>query len=249
VGVALGVAKRSGVLAGAIGAAVALASSPLKADPALMERSPLSLAIFGSLEADASKTYGSVGLKWAFGNSGGLDASGFRLGLKWGESVEPAQRKPTQGRLYKTEFSALLGYEWRIDDTFLSFSAGPEIEARYSENRGERSFEQRGMLRLQADLWSKLAENWLVQANAYAIPGDRSRYWARLAGGWRLMDELYLGPEIEGYRERDYHKLRLGLHLTGLQLFGLDWRLASGVQKTRDDKAGAYVTLGLLWKR
>ncbi|MBR3192848.1 cellulose biosynthesis protein BcsS [Bosea sp. (in: a-proteobacteria)] len=246
---AWGVAGRWGLLARGFGAAVALASSPAKADPALMERSPLSLAIFGSLEADASKTYGSVGLKWAFGNSGGLDASGFRLGLKWGASVEPARRRPTQGHLYRTEFNALLGYEWRIDDTFLTLSAGPEIEARYRETRDERSFEQRGSLRLQADLWSKPAENWLLQANAYAVPADRGRYWGRLAGGWRLIDEMYLGPEIESYRERDYHKLRLGLHLTGLHLFGLDWRLAGGIQKTSDEKAGAYLTLGLLWKR
>jgi hypothetical protein len=247
--VAWGVAGRWGLLARGFGAAVALASSPAKADPALMERSPLSLAIFGSLEADASKTYGSVGLKWAFGDSGGLDASGFRLGLKWGASVEPARRRPTQGHLYRTEFNALLGYEWRIDDTFLTLSAGPEIEARYRETRDERSFEQRGSLRLQADLWSKPAENWLLQANAYAVPADRGRYWGRLAGGWRLIDEMYLGPEIESYRERDYHKLRLGLHLTGLHLFGLDWRLAGGIQKTSDEKAGAYLTLGLLWKR
>lgn len=246
---AWGVAGRWGLLARGFGAAVALASSPAKADPALMERSPLSLAIFGSLEADASKTYGSVGLKWAFGDSGGLDASGFRLGLKWGASVEPARRRPTQGHLYRTEFNALLGYEWRIDDTFLTLSAGPEIEARYRETRDERSFEQRGSLRLQADLWSKPAENWLLQANAYAVPSDRGRFWGRLGGGWRLIDELYLGPEIESYRERDYHKLRLGLHLTGLHLFGLDWRLAGGIQKTSDEKAGAYLTLGLLWKR
>lgn len=246
---AWGVAGRWGLLARGFGAAVALASSPAKADPALMERSPLSLAIFGSLEADASKTYGSVGLKWAFGDSGGLDASGFRLGLKWGASVEPARRRPTQGHLYRTEFNALLGYEWRIDDTFLTLSAGPEIEARYRETRDERSFEQRGSLRLQADLWSKPAENWLLQANAYAVPSDRGRFWGRLGGGWRLIDELYLGPEIESYRERDYHKLRLGLHLTGLHLFGLDWRLAGGIKKTSDEKAGAYLTLGLLWKR
>lgn len=245
---AWGVAKRSGMLARAIGAAIVFAPAVARADPALMERSPLSLAIFGSLEADARKTYGSVGLKWAFGD-GGLDASGFRLGLKWGESVEPAQRRPTEGRLYKTEFHAQLGYEWRIGDTFLSLSAGPEIEARYRVTRRDRSLEQNGMLRLQADLWSKPAENWLLQANAYTVLADGGRYWGRLAGGWRMIDEIYLGPEIEAYRERDYHKLRLGLHLTGLYLFGLDWRLAGGVQKTSDEKPGAYVTLGLLWKR
>ncbi len=246
---AWGVAKRTGMLARAVAATVALVPASPCADPALHERSPLSLAIFGSLEADAAKTYGAIGLKWAFGSSGGLDASGFRLGLKWGESVEPAQRKPTEGRLYKTEFHAQLGYEWRIGDTFVSLSAGPEVEARYSETRRDRSFEQRGALRLQTDLWSKPHENWLLQANAYAVLADRGRYWGRLAGGWQLFDELYLGPELEGYRERGYHKLRLGLHLTGLHLFGLDWRIAGGLQKTSAEKAGAYVTLGLHWKR
>ena len=96
VGVAWGVAKRSGMLARAVGAAIVLASSAPRADPALMERSPTSLAIFGSLEADAGKTYGSVGLKWSPG--GGLDASGFRLGLKWGESVEPASLRHCSAR-------------------------------------------------------------------------------------------------------------------------------------------------------
>lgn len=239
---------RSGVLARGVGAALALAPTALRADPALLERRPPSLALFGSLDADASKTYGSVGLKWAFAGSD-LESSGLRLGLKWAESVEPAQRKPTQGRLYKTELHAGLGYEWRLGDTFLALSAGPEVEARYRETRQARSFQQRAGLRLQADLWATPAESWIVQAGAYAVTIDRGRYGGRLAAGWRLIEAFYLGPEIEGYREQDYRKLRLGLHLTGLRLLGLHWRLAGGVQKTSDEKAGAYVTLGLVWKR
>jgi hypothetical protein len=232
-----------------VGAAILLASSTARADPALMERPPLSQVIFGSLEADASKTFGSVGLKRGFGSMGGLDASGFRLELKLGESVEPAKRKPNEGRLYKTTLHGLLGYEWRIGDSFLTLSAGPEIEARYTETRRRSSFEQRATLRLQADLWSQLTENWLLQANGYAVLGDGGRYWGRLATGWRLIGELYFGPELEGYRERDYHKVRFGAHLTGLRLFSLDWRFAAGIQKTQDEKSGAYVTLGLHWKR
>jgi hypothetical protein len=164
-----------------VGAAILLASSTARADPALMERPPLSQVIFGSLEADASKTFGSVGLKRGFGSMGGLDASGFRLELKLGESVEPAKRKPSEGRLYKTTLHGLLGYEWRIGDSFLTLSAGPEIEARYTETRRRSSFEQRATLRLQADLWSQLTENWLLQANGYAVLGDGGRYWGRLA--------------------------------------------------------------------
>lgn len=214
-----------------------------------MERPPLSMVVFGSLESGAGKTYGSIGVKRAFGAFGGLDASGFRLEAKWGASVEPVHRKPSLGRLYRTEFHTLLGYEWRIDDSFLTLSAGPAVEAAYREVRRSLHFEHHRALRLQADFWSRTTKNSFLQANAYAVLTDGSRYWARLAPGWRLIGDLYLGPEIEGYRERDYHKVRLGVHLTGLRLFRLDWRLAAGFQKTRDEKSGAYVTLGLHWKR
>lgn len=237
------------MLARGIGAAIALASSPSRADPALMERPPLSLVIFGSLEADASKTHGSIGFKRAFGAFGGLDASGFRFGMKWGASAEPAHRKPKEGRLYRTEVHTLFGYEWRIGDSYLALSAGPTAEAAYRETRRYLSFEHRRMLRLQADLWSSPAENWFLQGSAYAVLGDDGRYWGRLAAGRRLLGELYLGPEFEAYRERDYRKLRLGLHLSGLRFFGLDWRLAGGLQKTSSEQAGGYVTLGLHWKR
>lgn len=237
------------MLARGVGAAIALASTVARADPALMERPPLSLVIFGSLEADPSKTHGSIGFKRAFGAFGGLDASGFRFGMKWGASAEPAHRKPKEGRLYRTEVHTLLGYEWRIGDSYLALSAGPMAEAAYRETRRYLSFEHRRMLRLQADLWSTLAEDWFLQGSAYAVLGDGGRYWGRLATGRRLLGELYLGPEFEAYRERDYRKLRLGLHLSGLRVFGLDWRLAGGIQKTSDEKAGGYATLGLHWKR
>ncbi|KRE22579.1 hypothetical protein ASE66_25665 [Bosea sp. Root483D1] len=237
------------MLARGIGAAIALASTTPRADPALMDRPPLSLVIFGSLEADPSKTHGSIGFKRAFGAFGGLDASGFRFGMKWEASVEPAHRKPREGRLYRAEVHTLVGYEWRIGDSYLALSAGPAVETAYRETRRYLSFEQRTALRLQADLWSTPAENWFLQAGAYAVLTDNGRYWGRLAAGRQLIGELYLGPEFEAYRERDYHKLRLGLHLSGLRLFGLDWRLAGGIQKTSDEKAGAYVTLGLHRKR
>lgn len=242
------VAERSGLLlARGVGAAILLAPSIGRCDPALFERSPPSTAIFSSFEADRDKSYGALGIKQGLGGAG-LDASGFRLGLKWGQSAEPAQRRPTAGRLLKTEAHAMLGYEWRLGDSFLAVSAGPELEAAYRESRNRSSLSQRIGPRLQLDLWAKPSENLLVQASAYAA-GNDGRLWARLAPGWKLAEELYLGPEIEGYRERDYHKLRLGLHLTGLRFLGLDWRVSAGAQRSGDRRAEAYATLGILWQR
>lgn len=234
------------LLAPGVGAAILLAPASAQADPTLHERGPLSTVIFSSLEAGGSKIYSSLGLK--LGLRAPLDASGFRLGLKWGESVEPAQRRPSAGRLVKTEAHAVLGYEWRIGDSFLALSAGPELEAAYRESGNRRSLRQRLGPRLQFDLWARPAENLLVQANAYVAGNDR-RLWARLSPGWRLAEGLYLGPEIEAYREQDYHKLRLGLHLTGLRLLGSHWRLSAGAERTSARRAEAYATLGLYWQR
>ncbi|WP_332685044.1 cellulose biosynthesis protein BcsS [Bosea sp. (in: a-proteobacteria)] len=245
---AWGVAERARIFVGSVaGAAAALGSAPAFADSTLHERSPLSMVIFASLETDRSKSHGAVGFKRAFG-PGGLEASGFRLGLKWGESFEPAERRPARGRLVKTEAHAMIGYEWRIGDVFFALSAGPELEAVFSETGNRATFDQRLGARLQADLWATPFDNLLLQANAYAATLDQ-RFWLRLSPGWRLSPGLYLGPEIEAYRQQAYHKLRLGLHLTGLRLFGLSWRIAAGAQRTSDAPSGAYATLGVYWQR
>lgn len=245
---AWGIAERTRGLAGSVvTAAATLASAPATADTGLHGRTPLSMVLFASLDADRSKGHGSVGLKRAFGQ-GGLDASGFRLGLKWGESIEPAEHSPARGRMVKTEAHAMLGYEWRIGDLFLALSAGPELEAVFSETRTRTSFSDRIGGRVQLDLWATPLDDVLLQANAYAATLDR-RFWLRLAPGWQLSQGLYLGPEIEFYRQQDYHKLRLGLHLTGFRLFGLNWRVAAGAQRTSDQPDSAYATLGVYWKR
>ena len=84
--------------------------------------------------------------------------------------------------------------------------------------------------------------------DAYASSIDQ-RLWGRLAAGWQTPLGLYAGPEVEAYRERDYRKLRLGLHLTGLRLLGLEWRLSGGWQQTSDRPSEIYGTLALHWLR
>jgi hypothetical protein len=244
VGVAWGMAVWSRrLLARGVGMAVMLAPPAALADPTLHRRPSLSAVVFGSLDVGSGKTYAAYGLKYALGG-GGLDASGFRLTLKTGASAEPAYRRPTEGRLYRQEVSALIGYEWRIHDNFVAVSLGQELETGYRETRYWRSFGQRAGPRLQLDLWARPDAASLIQLNAYAVAAGSGRSGARLAAGWKLAPRLYLGPEVEAYRERSFYKLRLGLHLTGIRLFGVTWRLSAGAQKTRIDKSAVYATLG-----
>ncbi|KPF71633.1 hypothetical protein IP69_05540 [Bosea sp. AAP35] len=215
------------------------------------ERSPLSTVLFGSLEAGPSKTFGALGLKKAL--TGGLASSGFRTMLKVGGAQEQGRRQRPRSIAYKSEAQALIGYEWRVSDTFLSLYAGSDYEGEQREEPRGTLVTRRYGVRLQGDLWMTPTQTTLLQASAYASTLDR-RLWGRIAPGWLVprgvpLEGSYLGPELEAYRAGDYTKIRLGLHLTGLRLFGVVWRLSGGWQRSSDRPAEAYATLGLHWLR
>jgi hypothetical protein len=231
----------------AVAATVPIVAACAGEDGAESENSPLSMVIFGSMEAGPTKTFLSVGMKRALG--GGLARSGFRLFLKAGGSQEETRRQRPRGTTYKSESQAMLGYEWRIGDSFLALYAGSEMQSEQRiEPVGASFVETRYGARLQADLWSTPRPGLMLQASAYASTLD-GRLWARAATGWRVPLGFYAGPEIEAYRERGYRKLRLGLHLTGLRLLGLEWRLSGGWQRSSDRPSEFYATLGLHWQR
>ena len=249
-------------LAACIGLVVAppaLADDEVESD----ERSPSSIVLFASMEAGPTKSFATIGMKRAWGGAG-LDASGFRTMVKLGVAREQAQDRPPHGTAYKSEAQSLVGYEWRIGETFVALYGGADYEV---EQRpcGCGLFVTTARIgqRLQADLWARPLPEMMLQGAAYASTLDR-RLWARLAAGWTLPQDflqqdwlpqswlsqpVYLGPELEAFRQRDYVKLRLGLHVTGIRLMGLTWRFSGGWQHTSDRPAEAYATLGLHWRR
>lgn len=236
--------------AGLAGLAMTVAAAPIcgaSAEEEEAERSPISMVIFGSMEAGPTKTFLSVGMKRAIG--GGLADSGFRFFVKAGGSQEQTRRNKPRGVTYKSEAQALIGYEWRLGDSFLALYAGSDAESEQRiESVGPSFIATRYGARVQADLWIVPSPGMVVQANGY-VSSLNGRYWARIAPGWQMPAGFYLGPEFEIYRERDYRKLRLGLHLTGLRFLGLEWRLSGGLQATSDRSSALYGTLGLHWLR
>lgn len=209
--------------------------------------SPISWVIFGSMDASPSKGFGSTGAKRAIGGS--LADSGYRLFVKSGFSREETRNGEWQGATDKAELQALVGYEWRIGNNFVAVYAGYDSESERSHDAFNLSpISSRYGARLQADLWAVPADRTMLHASGY-ISSINGRLWARLSPGWQMPAGFYVGPEIEAYRERDYSKLRLGLHHTNLRLLGLSWRLSGGWQTTSDRPAEAYATLGLYYLR
>ncbi|HEV7261092.1 MAG TPA: cellulose biosynthesis protein BcsS [Bosea sp. (in: a-proteobacteria)] len=228
-----------------------LTSPAMAEDETTEERTPLSTVIFGSLEAGPTKTFAAIGVKKAL--TGGLASSGFRALLKVGGSQEQTGTRRPHGTAYKSEAQVLIGYEWRIGDTFLSLYAGPDYESELRDEPLVTVVTHRYGARLHGDLWMTPTPDTMLHASAYVSTID-GRVWGRVAPGWLLPQNLaqrglYLGPEVEAYRESDYSKLRLGLHLTGLRFLGLSWRISGGWQSTSDRPSEAYATLGLHWQR
>jgi len=226
--------------------ACVLTAPQARAEDELGERDPVSTVLFASLEAGPAKRFAAFGLKRAI--TGGLDASGFRALIKLGGAHQTPNGPRPRGNLYKAEAQALLGYEWRLGDTFVSLYAGSDYEEEFRVCGCAVSVTTRFGARLQGDLWATPTRETMLQASAYVSTMDR-RLWGRLAGGWAIPLGLYVGPEIETYRQTGYHKLRFGLHATGFRLFGLSWRLSGGWQTTSDRPGEAYATLGVHWRR
>lgn len=148
-----------------------LCVTPVAAEDELGERSPVSMVIFASLEAGPAKRFVSLGTKKAL--TGGLDGSGIRTLIKLGGAQETPTGAWARGRLYKTEAQALLGYEWRLGDSFVSLYAGPDYEQDIRVCGCAVAVTTRLGLRLQGDLWATPTPETMLQAGAYVSTMDR----------------------------------------------------------------------------
>lgn len=246
-----GLAGHAGAAAG-VALALGFALAPLRAAAGAPSDDPRRLVLFLSMEAGPATTFGSAGFKLAVG--GPLDASGFRVMAKAGTGHEPRQNAlpAAAGRItsgmVSPEAMAIVGYEWKLGTTYLGLYGGAEVDARLAARNLAVDRPARLGPRLQADLWSNPTPDSLVHLSAN-LGGASLHAWSRLAFGWRVLGLAFLGPEAEVYREKDYRKDRIGLHLTGLRLFGTELRLSGGWQKSGRREQGAYATLGLMWKR
>lgn len=230
-------------------ATAALLSEASASDQASAD--PRRLVLFASMEAGPATTFGSAGFKLGLG--GPLDGSGFRLLGKAGTGLEPRQSVTIAGLattsdVMTPEAMVIAGHEWKLGTTYVGLYGGAEVDARLATKSFVVDRRPRFGPRLQLDIWSNPTPQTLVHYSGN-LGGATFHVWSRLAVGWRVLDQAFLGPEAEIYREKDYAKTRFGVHLTGLKLFGTELRVSGGWQRSGRTEQGAYGTLGLLWKR
>ena len=96
-----------------------------------------------------------------------------------------------------------------------------------------------------ADIWYQPTPHTMAALNG-AIASIGPTGYLRAAIGIRLLDRAFVGPEFGEFWCGDFQEIELGAHVTGLRIGdGMEWSMGSGLALTSDQRAGAYVRLGL----
>ncbi|WP_168201759.1 cellulose biosynthesis protein BcsS [Phreatobacter aquaticus] len=95
---------------------------------------------------------------------------------------------------------------------------------------------------------------WLTPFDRVAVQaylGTTTAFGAwtlKIAPGYRVAANVHVGPEITWSRHHGSERLRVGGHVTGLQVFAYGIRLSGGYAQDRGGRGGAYAALSL-WHR
>jgi len=206
----------------------------------------LKTVLFGSLDAGRS-TFLTVGAKQTF--TGPLDRSGLVSLVTVGYGGSPGQAgsendsdtvvRPT------IQAGALIGYQWAFDRVFVAGFIGPEFDARQpaSIEEASRLSQPRLGLRVQGELWAHPTQDILLAATVVA-GSARSSLWGRAAFGYRVWNDIFVGPEVALSRSENFREWRVGAHVTGVQLGQFTFGLSGGWRgEENDSHGGAYVNL------
>lgn len=99
-------------------------------------------------------------------------------------------------------------------------------------------------IRVAADLWYEPTAQTMVTGSA-TLTTIAAAYAMRLAGGWRLLDSVYVGPEAQMFGAFNYRQWRLGIHVTGLTFRALELQAALGYAADSDANRGLYARVQL----
>ena len=128
---------------------------------------------------------------------------------------------------------------------FLAGLVGPEFEEQQPTIKGAvaRWSLPRFGLRLHGELWSHPTDDTLLAATLVAGTA-RSHLWGRTAFGYRVWNNVFVGPEASVSMTETYREWRLGAHITGLQLGRFTFGFSGGWRREEDSRhRGLYLNL------
>lgn len=190
---------------------------------------------------------GYGGLQWA---PTSLDDEGFVLRVFLSDGIERFDTPATRYRTTILRASVLPGWHFKRGKLDVKVFAGPDFERDdYTPLMAYRPPSRTSFgARVAADLWWEPSPNTMLSASASATT-IATGYSVRLAGGWRVNDVGWAGPEIAMSADRFSEQYRVGGHVTGLSIAGLEWSFAAGYVQDSFQRRGVYGRIGILARR
>ena len=235
----------------ACGATIA-AAQPLSLDPPSSDEliggaAPEHFLFFSGFDLWRFGYGGYAGLQWG---ANGLNEDGFVLRVFLSDGLERFDTPTTRYRTAILRASILPGWRFKRGNLEMKIFAGPDFERDdFSPMQAPRlphlvSFGARAAI----DLWWEPTAATMLSASAAATT-IANGYNARLAGGWRVLDAGWVGPEIAISADRFSEQYRIGAHFAGLKAFALEWSFAAGYVQDSFKRSGMYGRISILTRR
>jgi hypothetical protein len=181
--------------------------------------------LFSSLETIGQQTTAKIGAKWA---SGGLDRSAFVAQVSAGTGL-------TRDAKFSQEAEILTGYQWVGQKLMLSTLAGVRLRP-YAAMPAAPKIQIDTIYMPRPDM--RIMTTFIVETGPDSI-------WFRNAVGWKFgQSEIVIGPETGLKLAKNARHNWLGLHVSGIEAFGLWWRVSGGMtQNLLYRHYGAYAQI------
>jgi len=183
----------------------------------------------------------------------GLDNEGFALkalvsGGSYNYISGALGGAEVRGRELKAEL--LPGWRFKWENTELKLFAGIDLQNHQlsPDDPGSKLRGNDAGLRVAFEFWTEPTPLTMFEADG-SVSTIVNSYSAHAAFGWRAFGLFYTGPEIQAFASDDYSQQRVGLHITSLKFWNLEWSAAAGYARDSDRRSSAYVRLGILAKR
>lgn len=147
--------------------------------------------------------------------------------------------------------SALPGWRVSSDGITIALYAGPIVQdyRLMPYDPGSLLHGFYAGAQLAADVWYQPTPTNMVALNG-SIASIAAIGTARAALGWQLLgwqlsEPFFVGPEAQALWCLDYQQYRLGAHVTGFRVDGLEWSAGAGLAVETIGRAGPYLRIGV----
>lgn len=209
---------------------------------------PEQFLFYGGFDLWRNGYAGYGGMQWA--PTGDLNKDGFVVRLFMSDGFErydaPLQRFDTN--IFRA--SILPGWRVKRGNLEIKVFAGPAVENHVLMPDVPTNPLRGAHFGAQAltELWWEPTQKTMVSASAL-ITTIGTGYSARLAGGWRLLDRFWIGPEILASSDEFSTQYRIGAHVTGFRTGNVEWSLATGFVEDSYHRSGVYGRISVLTRQ